>query len=990
MGKHKTDDDSDLTFPPKIGDRNRKLELLKIYGCDNRCLKNRWSGRSLTSRSDDRDARNYNGLLNLPGYMKSTFSKLYQESADVRMSVMSLAPLKRVPAKKLCLGTRLYKDNLDVKNDDVPCFTNFRPRLAEQKCARIHGATSKSAGGDEDQRRKPCFGRLSPVLSASEANKKSRQSVREDEGNRGPRQSVAALSTMKQSKFQLKVKLDDSLAWSSDDGENRARSTQSGTGLCPVRHESKLPALVRSSVEDHSDHVEGNDNEAASDLMLNRKIPQSFFPRLGDHTIPSVSADEVKNAQINVEKAIKHDKIFAIKGSWVIRKALKNRGWVEKSSYNWLPSVQPKKKKRRSSRDKTATNDLAVDVAKSDSIDGIMSRMVRNYSPSFIWCEDSARIDYRYLNKNQIVNHYERVGSFVTKVGLCKNLRNVVWFDNTNAMTFFPRCYELSMADEKAAFIDDFRLTACQSIIRHVIENYKGLASEGNTNEEKVPSQDGNALKKGGNKSGVKRKGKPDGLILPCMNCDSTGWTGSKQANSHACSNNSFENASSKPRKKSGAQVDLAIIDQAIQQCERWLGLKAHLDIDHWDDPHRPSDSGWHQILRSCHRIISGLPTINNAASRVEECELMADRLREHNAQFDMDGTRNVWIIKPGAQSQGKGILMSNNLDQMLKMSSDSAVKVVQKYIEHPLLVYNTKFDIRQWFLVTDWNPLTIWFYKECYLRFCSQEFSLGNFDKAIHLSNVAIQRHCSNGPRSKSLPVDNMWDLETFKQYLSRRGQGQVWAEKIYPGMKKAVISSLLSVQNEVKGDSGAVSRQEGELKSLPKTFSSTFYRHWRLSQRRGQGQVWADKIYPGMKKAVISSLLSVQDVVKDRKASFELYGADFMLTKDQNPWLIEINSSPDLSFSTPITKRMCRNVIEDTIKVVIDRKKDKSFDIGNFELAFKQNPVTVLPYFGTHLKVEGQGIAKPTAMAKAAKEELNLEGVERLFLHKQFLPNP
>ena len=71
----------------------------------------------------------------------------------------------------------------------------------------------------------------------------------------------------------------------------------------------------------------------------------------------------------------------------------------------------------------------------------------------------------------------------------------------------------------------------------------------------------------------------------------------------------------------------------------------------------------------------------------------------------------------------------------------------------------------------------------------------------------------------------------------------------------------------------------------------------------------------------------------------AFELYGADFLLSYDLKPWLIEINSSPALGNTTSVTTRMCSQLLEDVIRITVDRRKGRNvIDTGNFELIYKQ----------------------------------------------------
>ena len=68
---------------------------------------------------------------------------------------------------------------------------------------------------------------------------------------------------------------------------------------------------------------------------------------------------------------------------------------------------------------------------------------------------------------------------------------------------------------------------------------------------------------------------------------------------------------------------------------------------------------------------------------------------------------------------------------------------IAQKYIENSLIVKNRKFDIRQWVLVTDWNPLTVWVYQEPYFRFPASDYDANNIlDRFIHLTNNSVAKY--------------------------------------------------------------------------------------------------------------------------------------------------------------------------------------------------------------------------------------------------------
>jgi tubulin monoglycylase TTLL3/8 len=123
--------------------------------------------------------------------------------------------------------------------------------------------------------------------------------------------------------------------------------------------------------------------------------------------------------------------------------------------------------------------------------------------------------------------------------------------------------------------------------------------------------------------------------------------------------------------------------------------------------------------------------------------------------------------------------------------------------------------------------------------------------------------------------------------------------------------------------------------------------------------GRKTEEKILKQIENIVIYTLESVQDVVHNRKNSHEVFGFDLMVDSNFSVWLIEVNSSPCMEYSTQITKKLVKSVMEDTCKVILDLKINKHSDTGNWKLIhtgahLTENPVQA----GFNLVCEGVGL--------------------------------
>ena len=76
--------------------------------------------------------------------------------------------------------------------------------------------------------------------------------------------------------------------------------------------------------------------------------------------------------------------------------------------------------------------------------------------------------------------------------------------------------------------------------------------------------------------------------------------------------------------------------------------------------------------------------------------------------------------MKPANSSRGRGIHIIDDLNEL----NVDETSVISLYIGNPLLINSHKFDLRIYVIVTSYEPLRVYVYKEGLARFASESYS--------------------------------------------------------------------------------------------------------------------------------------------------------------------------------------------------------------------------------------------------------------------------
>ena len=242
---------------------------------------------------------------------------------------------------------------------------------------------------------------------------------------------------------------------------------------------------------------------------------------------------------------------------------------------------------------------------------------------------------------------------------------------------------------------------------------------------------------------------------------------------------------------------------------------------------------------------------------------------------------KNLWLIKRINLNRGREIKVMSNLDEiiqeinMIKNKENLKYIIIQKYIERPLLYCGRKFDIRIWVLFTHLVKT------EKFEAYVFKEGHLKASSEIFDINSLDLFIHLTNYSVQKynknfsKIEIGNEISFNDFQNELDKKEKKINFRKDIFSKIIKIIEITASAAKNRINGF--------------------------------------------------------------DRNNCFEIFGYDFMLDDEYNPFLLEINTNPGYEESSPLIKMLVPRLIDDALRLTIDKafeRNDKDKKISKFKV--------------------------------------------------------
>ena len=239
-------------------------------------------------------------------------------------------------------------------------------------------------------------------------------------------------------------------------------------------------------------------------------------------------------------------------------------------------------------------------------------------------------------------------------------------------------------------------------------------------------------------------------------------------------------------------------------------------------------------------------------------------------------------IVKPDCMSQGKGIFLTRNVDDI----PANEIYVVQEYMLEPYLIDELKFDLRLYVLVLSCDPLKIFLYQDGIVRFATKKYQplcqkvnrdqLNNY--CMHLTNYAVNKGQGEFKMATSVN-DETSHKRSFRKVLKRLRKEENDVDKMMGEIKDLIVKTLIPAQPELAHNYRTC--QPSDLENM---------------------------------------------------MCFQILGFDILLDKQCKPYLLEVNHAPSFATDSPLDYEIKHSLFADTFRLLdmsVAKKKQKLLQI-------------------------------------------------------------